>query len=233
MEELDAKQQNEEIIKEALDGAFDILNLQSRDAKDAENMVKRLAEGIISTAHEITGVKTIYTGKVLSVDEIMREYKFDPEAAKAKYEGKKATVSGIIENSPLEQKSGCITVNIIDCLFAEYDYNCTCVLPSWNKNLISELRPGRRLTVAGIWSYMENDLAIIAWLNDCVAVNVEDAENSEELQKHLDRTAKIMKAKEEYDAEHSFDEGDFLTEEEEEKIQSLVFADYEHMRKNH
>ena len=89
MEELDAKQQNEEIIKEALDGAFDILNLQSRDAKDAENMVKRLAEGIISTAHEITGVKTIYTGKVLSVDEIMREYKFDPEAAKASTKARK------------------------------------------------------------------------------------------------------------------------------------------------
>ena len=125
MEGFDAKQQNEEIIEEALNGAFDILNLQSRDAKDAENMVKRLAEGIISTAHEITGVKTIYAGKVLSVDEIMREYNFDPEAAKAKYEGKKVTVSGIIESSPLEQKSGCITVNMIDCLFAEYDYNCT------------------------------------------------------------------------------------------------------------
>lgn len=233
MEELGAKQQSEEIIEEALNGAFDILNLQNRDAKNAESILKRLADGIISIAHEITGVETICAGKVLSVDEIMKEYKFDPEAAKAKYEGKKIKVSGIIESSPLEQKSGCITVNIIDCLFAEYDYNCTYVLPPWNKNLISELRPGRRLTVTGIWSYMENDLAIIAWLNDCVAVSVEDAEISEDLQKHLDRTAEIMKAKEAYDAEHPFEEGNFLSEEEKEKIQSLVFADYEHMRKNH
>lgn len=233
MEELDTKQQSKEIIEEALNEAFDILNLQSRDAKDAENMVKRLADGIISIAHEITGVKTIYAGKVLSVDEIMREYKFDPEAAKAKYEGKKITVSGIIETSPLEQKSGCITINMIDCLFAEYDYNCTCVLLPWNKNLISELRLGRRLTVTGIWSCMENDLATIAWLDECVAVNVEDTEISEELQKHLERMTEIMKAKEEYDAGQPFEEGHFLSEEEKEKIQSLVFAVHEHMTGNH
>ena len=73
MKELDTKQQSKEIIEEALNGAFDILNLQSRDAKDAENIVKRLADGIISIAHEIIGVETIYAGKILSVDEIMRE----------------------------------------------------------------------------------------------------------------------------------------------------------------
>lgn len=232
MEELDAKQQNEEIIKEALDGAFDILNLQSRDAKDAENMVKRLAEGIISTAHEITGVKTIYTGKVLSVDEIMREYKFDPEAAKAKYEGKKVTVSGIIESSPLKQKSGCITVNMIDCLFAEYDYNCTCVLLPWYKNLISELRLGRKLTVTGIWCSNNNGWANFVDLYDCVDVSVEDAEISEELRKHLERMAEIIKAKEAYDAEHPFEEVGFLSEEEKEKIQSLVLTHYELMNKH-
>ncbi len=232
MGEIDAKQQSEEIIEEALNWAFYILNLQSRDAKDAENMVKRLAEGIVSTAHEITGVKTIYAGKVLPVDEIVREYEFDPEAAKAKYEDKKITVSGIIESSPLEQKSGCVTVHMTDCFTAENEYNCTCVLPLWYKNLIPELRPGRKLTVTGIWSYMENDLAKIAWLNDCITAIVEDTEISEELRKHLERMAKIMKAKEAYDAEHPFEEGDFLSEEEKEKIQSLVLTHYELMNKH-
>ena len=232
MKELDTKQQSKEIIEEALNGAFDILNLQSRDAKDAENIVKRLADGIISIAHEIIGVETIYAGKILSVDEIMREYKFDPEAAKAKYEGKKITVSGIIESSPLEQKSGCITVNMTDCFVVKNEYNCTCVLLPWNKNLISELRLGRRLTATGIWSCMENDLATIAWLDECVAVSVEDTEISEELQKHLERMAKIMKAKEAYDAGQPFEEGHFLSEEEKEKIQSLVFAAHKHITKN-
>lgn len=50
MGELDAKQESEEIIEEALSGAFSILNLQSRDAKDAENILKRFADGIINTA---------------------------------------------------------------------------------------------------------------------------------------------------------------------------------------
>ena len=195
--------------------------------------MKRLAEGIISTAHEITGVKTICAGKVFPLDEIVREYEFDPEAAKAKYEDKKITVSGIIESSPLEQKSGCVTVHMTDCFTAENDYNCTCVLPPWYKNLISELRPGRRLIVTGIWWHMENDLAKITELDDCIAVNVEDAEISEELRKHLERIAKIMKAKEAYDAEHPFEEGDFLSEEEKEKIQSIVFAIHEHTTKNH
>ena len=233
MGELDAKQPSEEIIEEALNWAFYILNLQSRDAKDTEKMVKRLAEGIISTAHEITGVETICAGKVLTVDEIVREYEFNPEAAKAKYEGKKVTVSGIIESSPLEQKSGYVTVHMTDCFTAENEYNCTCVLPLWYKNLIPELRLGRKLTVTGIWCSNNNGWANFVALYDCVDVSVEDAEISEELRKHLERVAKIMKAKEAYDAEHPFKEGDFLSEEDKEKIQSLVFADYEHMTKNH
>ena len=44
--------------------------------------------------------------------------------------------------------------------------------------------------------------------------------------------AEIIKAKEAYDAEHPFEEGDFLSEEEKEKIQSLVLTHYELMNKH-
>lgn len=124
-------------------------------------------------------------------------------------------------------------MNIIDCLFAEYDYNCTCVLLPWYKNLISELRLGRKLTVTGIWCSNNNDWANFVDLYDCVDVSVEDAEISEELRKHLERMAEIIKAKEAYDAEHPFEERGFLSEKEKEKIQSLVFEDYEHIIKNY
>ncbi len=62
-------------------------------------------------------MKAIYAGKVLSVDDIMREYHLEQEATKAKYEDKKITLSGIIENFPLEQKSGYITVRITGLLY--------------------------------------------------------------------------------------------------------------------
>ena len=35
------------------------------------------------------------------------------------------------------------------------------------------------ITVTGIWSCTENDLPTIAWLDECVAVNVEYTEISE------------------------------------------------------
>lgn len=49
----------------------------------------------------------------------------------------------------------------------------------------------------------------------------------------IEQLAEIMKAKEAYDAEHPLKEGGFLSDEEKEKIQSLVFEDYEHITKNY
>lgn len=163
--------------------------------------------------------------KVLSVDEIIREYQAEPEAAKAKYEDKKLTVTGIIDIQPREQRNGSIFVNMMAYLDAENIHSCGCVLPPWYNNLLPELRPGRRLTVTGIWWCVDDDWAF-AGLNDCGAVSVEDAEISEEMQKHLDRITEMMERAKKESEVH------FLSEEEKQEIQSLIFEANKRMTRN-
>jgi hypothetical protein len=181
MTENEVQKQSEQIIRNALSAASEILNLPNRPAQDMIDISQKLADKIIQAAKELSGsgVKNVVnvqpeivnSSEIVSIPDILKEYSKNSIVAKRKYEGKRLTVQGRITSIGEAGEGFYVDLGFGSSTYSIYSIlnSVRCYFDSKYENIILSLKNDQKITINGEW---HSNLTSESLLN-CEIVNTD------------------------------------------------------------